>query len=142
MKTRANQPRNAALEGLQRAFARDVPEGYEQSSAWTAPGSGMQLYAQREQDRIQALNDEAHRRMALTGEWEPDREASTNVGLPGLVEGIFHTDIASGIDPSGQVVQDPREVRLAVPRRMRGVRGTIDDNAAYRAMKAYSREKR
>ncbi len=133
----AKQQSNPALQGLQRAVARDVPAGYEGQSAWQADQSGvndqdlMRLYRQRQQDRIDAENRAA-------GPFTPMVRNSFN--MPGFFEGVQHSDLASGID-GADVVADPQDVTMVAPRgnayaqssaRLR--RGSIDNNQAYSLM--------
>ncbi len=123
-----------ALQGLQRAFARQAPTGYEDQSSWQADQTGMQdqdllrLYRQRQQDRIDAENRAAD-------PFTPMVRNSFN--MPGFFEGIQHSDLASGIDGAA-VVDDPKAVKMEAPHgsayaqgsaRLR--RGSIDNNQAY-----------
>jgi hypothetical protein len=132
------QQRNPALLGLQRAFARDVPEGYEGQSAWQADLGGVQdqdlmrVYRQRQQDRIDAENRAA-------GPFTPMVRNSFN--LPGFFEGVQHSDQAAGIGPQGDVIAKPKNVTMVAPRgssyaqgsrRLRA--GSIDNNQAYSLM--------
>jgi hypothetical protein len=137
------------LAGRRRAQARQVPKGYEQSSAWTtkSPSFGdqtawTQLYEQREADRIAAQNANIDQRMQQTGIWEPYTQRAPGASLSGLVEGMYHNDAISGIDSAtGEVTGPQKRALFQFPTEsaydqgtQRLARGGMGGNRAYALM--------
>lgn len=112
-----NNPRFSM--GSLRAFARDVPEGYEQDSNWTAdlagadPTSLLRIYARREQDRLDAQN-----RQGLADYYAGGPDASIarqSPNMAGFAEGTQYNDAAAGIDPlTGAVIRPPTRAKVNV----------------------------
>ena len=105
--------------GLQRAHARDVPEGYEQDSNWTAdlagadPVSLQRIYAAREKDRLDAANRQGLEDYYAGGPQVFPRAQMGN--MAGFFEGTQYNDLARGIDPdTGDVVGPPKQSRVSV----------------------------
>ena len=107
--------------GLQRAHARDVPEGYEQDSNWTAdlagadPTSLLRIYAQRERDRLTAQDQQARQDYYAPGSpmTTLPAQAQQMPNMAGFFEGTQYNDAARGIDPeTGDVTAAPKRARI------------------------------